>query len=445
MMNRITYFLIAFICYYLGQSQTYTWSNISAAPTNGGKQDGVFFLNKDTGWIVNGSGRIYRTLNAGATWLQQKNAPGTYFRCVEFIDAQIGFAGNVGTGYFPGVTDANPLYKTIDGGNSWVSVTSSITGTVPTGICAIQAVNANVVYAAGRVGSPPIIMKSTDGGNNWVGTDLSAQCQMILDIHFQSPDTGYVFAGSDANIAAANASILRTTDGGSTWTNVYTSNRFYEIIWKASFPSKQVAYATIQSYDASTTQRYVVKTTDGGLTWNELPLVNTGIREFGVGFINDSVGWVGGELTGYQTLNGGTTWTNKNLGQYANKFSIVKNPNATNTCYAVGLNAFKLTTSIGSSLTESPIIKNQLLAYPNPAVSGNYISIALDQIKAKIVKAELISSDGKVIHLLFNNYFIGTRESPFMFPLPEAAAGMYELKFTDVAGKVFKQKMTIKK
>jgi photosystem II stability/assembly factor-like uncharacterized protein len=175
-------FLVTAICCVKILHAQYNWTNVSSAPYNASKQDGVFFINKDTGWVVNGSGAINKTINGGASWIKQKNSPGTYFRSVAFVNNQIGFAGNVGTNYFPNVTDANPLYKTIDGGNSWIEVTSSITGTVPEGICAIQAVNANVIYAAGRVGGPPVIIKSVDGGASWVGKNLSPQCEMILDI-----------------------------------------------------------------------------------------------------------------------------------------------------------------------------------------------------------------------------------------------------------------------
>ncbi|WP_309640249.1 YCF48-related protein [Flavobacterium sp.] len=426
------------------EAQPYNWSNLPNAPYNGSKQDGIFFLNQNLGWSVNGSGRIFKTQDGGVTWLQQKNAPGTYFRSVAFVNDQVGFAGNIGINYFPGVTDTNPLYKTIDGGNSWAPVTASITGVVPAGICAIEAVNENVIYAAGRVGTPQVILKSTDGGNTWTGTDISSQCKMILDLHFQTPEIGYAFTGTSASIASSKARVLRTTDGGTTWSIVYTSTRNYEIMWKASFPTANVGYASIQSYNSATTQRYIIKTIDGGLTWSELSLTNSGAREFGIGFISDNVGWVGGETTGYETVDGGLTWTEKNIGQYANKFSVTANPNGSKTVYAIGLNVFKMTDNGTLGTTTTSIhLKNDLLVSPNPAVAGQYIAISLDKIKTKIVKSELISIEGKATTILFDAFYTGTQEAPFMFKLPNVASGNYILKFTDENGKIFKQKIAI--
>ncbi|HEU4496982.1 MAG TPA: T9SS type A sorting domain-containing protein [Flavobacterium sp.] len=423
-------------------SQTFNWNNLPNAPYNGGKQDGIYFFNKDIGWSVNGSGKIHKTIDGGDSWIQQKNSPGTYFRSIAFINDQIGFAGNVGINYFPGVSDTNPLYKTIDGGNSWSPVTSNITGTVPTGICAIQVVNPDVIYAAGRVGGPAVIMKSIDGGSNWVGTTLPATCKMILDIHFQSPNVGYVFAATDTNIAFSKARILKTIDGGLNWTIVYTSTRNYELMWKAWFPSSDVGYASIQSYDSSTTQRYIVKTTDGGNNWSELPIANDGVREFGIAFIDDNVGWVGGENGGYETLDGGLTWTPKNIGDYANKFSVINNPDGTKTAFAIGLNIYKLT---ANSLATNSFNKKRdnIILYPNPAASGQYISLSFENIEGKIVKAEIVSITGKVLSILFDNYYEGTRESPFMFKLPNLSVGEYILKVTNDKGNLFTQKVLI--
>jgi hypothetical protein len=212
-----------------------------------------------------------------------------------------------------------------------------------------------------------------------------------------------------------------------------------------SFPENWLCQHSELQHQQSTssTQRYIAKTTNGGENWAELPLVNTGIREFGIGFINDSVGWVGGENTGYQTLNGGLSWTNKNIGQYANKFSIVNNPDGSQTAFAIGLRIFKMSTSSPTAVSFPKEPETAPLVYPNPAAAGSYISISLEKLPGKIVKAELISADGKFKNELFSGFYPGTWESPFLFPLPVVAAGKYIVRFTDEKGKQHQQELII--
>ena len=84
-----------------------------------GKQDDIFFVDSATGWYANGLGKIFRTRDGGKSWKRVIHKKGTYFRCLGFLDATHGFAGNIGPGYFPGVTDTTWLYETKDGGETW--------------------------------------------------------------------------------------------------------------------------------------------------------------------------------------------------------------------------------------------------------------------------------------------------------------------------------------
>jgi photosystem II stability/assembly factor-like uncharacterized protein len=300
------------------------WKTLKGSPFNSSKQDDIFFLTPELGWSVNGSGEIHKTKDGGKTWKMITQMPGTYFRCIGFVDSLNGFAGNLAPGFFDGVTDINPLYRTRDGGNNWSMVTN-IDGIPPTGLCAINIVNKNVIYAGGRVSGPTFILKSTDGGESWKLTDMSAHCEMIMDVWFFTPDTGLVFCGTKGDITQSSASILYTTNGGLTWTNRYTSKRIHEICWKAYFPTRKVGYTTILSYSETTPNRWVIKTTDGGLTWKELPFVPNGNVQFGIGFINEKKGWVGTDLGGYYTKNGGKKWKKAKVGTYTNKFRFIDN------------------------------------------------------------------------------------------------------------------------
>ncbi len=318
-----------------------------------GKQDDITFINEKEGWYVNGYGSIYNTKNGGETWEKQLEKKGTFFRTIAFVDNLVGFAGTVGTDYFPNVTDSIPLYGTRDGGKTWKPV--DYKGPYVKGLCAIDIVKEQYInhgkidykihiYAVGRVGSPANMMVSHDGGATWTSNSMSNDCKMLFDIKMFDKNNGFVCAASDEDMEKSNALILKTSDGGKTWKKVYQSNRPFEGTWKASFPTKKVGYVTIQSYnpDTNVKQQRIAKTTDGGETWNEINLVeDAGAREFGIGFIDENHGFVGTMNTGYETKDGGKTWVKVNLGMACNKIRIYKDANGKIYGYAIGVDVLK--------------------------------------------------------------------------------------------------------
>ncbi len=336
-----------------GSSYPYLWKKLPTEPYRG-KQDDIFFITPTTGWYVNGLGKIYKTTDGGSSWQQKLNQPGTYFRCIGFTDSLRGFAGNIGTEYFPNVSDTIPLYQTYDGGDTWSPV-RNITGPAVKGLCAIDIlkepfINAGYldhkthIYAGGRVGGPAYLLRSDDGGDSWQSTDLSMYCGMITDIKFFDTNNGIICAATSPAVQESHALILMTTDGGTIWKKVYQSERPYEITWKASFPTRQTGYVTIQNYnpDSTITKRVVAKTTDGGKSWQEIALDDDfKLREFGVGFIDENRGWVGATTGGYETTDGGKSWRKTELGKAANKIRLMKTDNGF-IGYAIGVDVYKL-------------------------------------------------------------------------------------------------------
>lgn len=292
------------------------------------KQDDIFFISRALGWYGNGAGKLYRTRDRGETWQNIWEHSGTYIRALGFLDSQTGFLGNVGAGFHPSATDPVALYHTHDGGMSWTPVMVDGTDAVQ-GICAIdilqRADRAHLIHAAGRVGGPAMMLRSTDGGETWRTIDLRRHTGMILDVKFFDTNTGFMCAGTAGDLKQSHAAILRTIDGGLNWTRVYESNRNFEICWKMSFPSRRVGYATVQNNDPGTSQRVVVKTVDGGHNWRELALVNDpAVTEFGVGFLTEQHGWIGASTSGFETLDGGRTWRSVEIGRSVNKIRIVR-------------------------------------------------------------------------------------------------------------------------
>lgn len=339
------------------QDRRTVWEKLKTEPYRG-KQDDIYFVNDRIGWYANGAGKIYKTTDGGDTWQKQFDQPGTYFRCLAFLDENHGYAGNIGPGYFPNVNDTCPLYETKDGGTTWQKVTT-IEGPSIVGLCALQVLREEIVNAGklenrtrligvGRVGGPTAMIVSDDLGATWQQIDISKQAAMAFDVHFFNRREGFIAASTDADVANSHALILRTQDGGETWTKVYESSRPYELTWKISFPTRKVGYVTIQSYnpDPKIAERFVAKSIDGGQSWQEVPLVtNAAVREFGIAFLNETTGWVGAMPHGFFTADGGDTWIKANIGNAVNKIRLVPGDQSGNKkmrAYAIGTEVHRL-------------------------------------------------------------------------------------------------------
>jgi photosystem II stability/assembly factor-like uncharacterized protein len=354
MFKRIGFIMFFFVLSQCGFAQQYAWEKLNTEVYKG-KQDDIFFVNESCGWYVNGYGKVFHTADGGRTWVLQLESKGSFFRCVAFVDSLVGFVGTVGTDYFPNVSDSIPLYKTLDGGRSWLPV--AYLGKYVKGLCAIDIVKEQYVnhgeidfkvhvFGVGRVGSPANLMVSHDGGVTFNSMDMSRYCAALYDIKMLTKREGFACASTTEDIEKSYASILHTVDGGVTWKEVYRSKRNFEISWKLFFASKKVGYATIQRYDEDSlhAKQIFIKTENGGKTWKEHALCNDyGARSFGVGFRDEKCGYIGTMNSGYETTDGGKHWSKIDLGRACNKIRIVQKPDGTCWGYAIGVNVFKLT------------------------------------------------------------------------------------------------------
>ncbi|MCC6477873.1 MAG: hypothetical protein IT552_01505 [Sphingomonadaceae bacterium] len=329
------------------------WKKLPTVPFRG-KQDDISFVDAFHGWYGNGEGKLYRTIDGGDSWEKVWDQPGTFIRALGFVDQQVGYLGNVGTNYYPGVTDTHPLYRTADGGRSWQAVSAEGIDKV-VGICSIDILpvkrifqgelrTSHIVTTAGRVGGPATMLRSEDDGASWKVIDLSEHAGMILDVKFHDPKTGFVCASGVSATGEGDAVMLMTRDGGKSWKPVWRSKRKLENVWKMSWPSRKVGYATVQSYDeAAGNRRVVIKTVDGGKSWKEILLVDeAGIREFGVGFVDTMRGWVGTSKGGFETRDGGKSWQRIEFGRAVNKIRVVPGPSGGKRLFAIGVDVHRL-------------------------------------------------------------------------------------------------------
>lgn len=351
----------------LSVQNTFAQSSWEALPTapNGPRHDDGYFINENLGWVVNGNGQIWKTTNGGNTWVKQFDKGTVYFRSIGMLDSLHGIAGNLGTNEFGGQTDTNLIYRTTNGGASWNPINNFI-GTKPRGICGLSVVNDSVIYGVGRVRGPVYFLKSNDRGETWFTQSMSQYAADLMDIYFTSADSGFVVGGNGAPNENSNGIILRTTDAGNSWINVFTSSQLGEWCWKINFPSNNVGYVSLQRNSGSPVN--FIKTTNGGQTWIEKRFTNFNYYVQGMGFANDTLGWVGGNstYTTYETTDGGETWHDAGFGNRVNRIRILND----SVGYAMGRTVYKYfdrtPTHVGTDLINIPAGFELKQNYPNP-------------------------------------------------------------------------------
>lgn len=322
------------------------WQTLNAT-TFGWRFEDMQFVDKDTGWVVDGGGQILKTSDGGLNWNQQFYDSDYYFRSVEFYNESIGFAGTLANG--------NPnasLLKTVDGGQTWTDISSTFPVSVP-GICGMHIVNENTIYVTGVFYGSGYIMKSIDQGQSWTYTNMGSLCNGIVDIYFKDENIGYA-VGQSAPGTGLRGIIIRTDNGGNTWNTVALGNDSNTRVWKIQELDDSVMYASVESFTPS--PEYF-KSIDGGQTWELKSVTSAGISGTiqGVGFLNETIGWVGGfDTFFYETLDEGDSWEFKpSIGSSFNRFQRVNDT----LMYASGINVYKYVDPNQLSVDEFEITK----------------------------------------------------------------------------------------
>lgn len=300
------------------------WAEVKNSPANtlGYRHDDIFFVNKNTGWLVNTNGEAYHTTNGGASWELINKTSNVFFRCVGFANESKGWIGNFNL--FNSPVPYKALFETNDGGKSWANVSKRIIGPSADGLCGMQVINESTIYGVGRWCGPPVFIKSLDGGATWASKDLSALASGLVDIFFFNAMEGFIVGEVEGGKTAvqqrnAKSAILFTADGGTTWTRKYMNTMPGNRAWKIHFPSRNVGYVSTEGEDA---EGVILKTTNGGEEWEKV-MVDPGVSFEGIAFIDANKGWVASAESVYMTENGGETWKNLNFGKNINRIRVI--------------------------------------------------------------------------------------------------------------------------
>jgi PKD repeat protein/photosystem II stability/assembly factor-like uncharacterized protein len=224
-------------------------------------------------------------------------------------------------------TEPGDIFKSTDAGQNWTITSSAVGATGGFTSIVIDPTNVNVVYA----GTGRSLLKTTDGGVTW-STLLTVNNLWVNEILINPLNNQQV-------MAACNAGLYKSMNGGATWTQVFTDPCYdlkyrpgnYAVLYLLKNNPAQLMCEFLRSTDGG--QTFIVQSAgwyasadparqDMGARLGVTPADSLRVYAYLIGESKpNDVGYIGL----FKSTNGGTSWTNPN-GQIGGPYST-QHPN----------------------------------------------------------------------------------------------------------------------
>lgn len=269
----------------------------------------IFFINEQSGWVCADSLKVFKTTNSGNSWTFTQFPPFHYIpslNSIYFINDLTGWT--VGGDYVLG-TQFGYIYKTTNGGNTWVQIFFGL------GQCSyVYFINNSTGFTAidnyydfehnGR------ISMTTNSGVNWFDSDINGYNYGYSKIVFKNNLTGYAIGIKWSDIGIDSSIILKTTNGGFNWFSSFKKRnlQYRSYIHDISAIGNNVW--VISRYDS------ILISTNDGNSWDSKFINSLGSLNK-LFFVNENTGWIGKSninildtSTLIKSTNGGINWFN---------------------------------------------------------------------------------------------------------------------------------------
>jgi len=209
----------------------------------------------DIVYVAAASGGIWKTTDGGNLWVPLTDELSNLNHGCVTLDPSDPDTVYVGTGEYTTQSSGDGLFRSTDGGDSWVRIaTKAQVG----GTCSrvlVDPTNPQRIHVTGNIG----YIRSIDGGNTWT-TQLSGSAS-DLALNPNNPQIIYV--------ARHYLGVYRSTDGGGSFaqlTNGLPSTGVNRIILAIAASNPDTVYTAI--INGSAGLRGLYKTTNGGDSWS---------------------------------------------------------------------------------------------------------------------------------------------------------------------------------
>ena len=353
-----------------------TWEKVTSGTT--ARIWDVAYVNETTAFAVGVGGMIMKSTDSGTTWSAVTHDLTTQdLYVIHFATDQVGYIGGLSA----------TVLKTVDGGDTWTNISANLPSIITTyGQYTTQTINdfyfqdANVGVAVGYNG---IILKTLDGGTTWTFYGALG-AGTYRSVCFVDATTGI--------IVAHGKMVKKTVDGGETWTTwiseATTFNHFFETRFFNTTTGVAIGDGGV-----------IFRTNDAGATWTSATVTPAaGGQLWGLTVVSPTIAYASGQLGQiYKTTDAGATWTKEDIGNSTSIFRGMSHSGESKVL-AVGDagEIFKLK-GTASGLANLELSAN-LELYPNPVV--DYIMV---KSPAAVRKIALLDVTGKMIMMKETN------------------------------------------
>ncbi|WP_310391763.1 T9SS type A sorting domain-containing protein [Hymenobacter sp.] len=294
-------------------------------------------------------GEILRTANGGLSWTKVTTA-------TQFVAGQGGFCNfvhlfdaNEGVSFGDPTNGSFEILRTTDAGLTWTRLPASSSPTPLADEAALARsffARGNTIWVGMASASPTSavrVLKSTDRGLTWTASTLTTLIGNIQRLAFKDDLNGiaYNVQLNAANTAVTEVNLIRTADGGATWSPITPVNTATGSFFRFDIDAVDGRYYSVgQRFPPATPQAVAA--------------------DFGSSFSTD-----------------GINWTNLNNSQGFFSFDLISGPNATTPVGYAGAASDTVTAEGGIyrysntiTATRNTALQTQLSSYPNPSHSG---------------------------------------------------------------------------
>ncbi len=260
--------------------------------------NGVAAANTSEAWTVGDAGIIFRSDNSGDSWRHQNTgsedaAFNVDLNSVSFVNFDLGWAVGANAS---GIGSA--ILTTDDGGESWTrqGAPSGFSGKLN----GVYFANPNNGWAVGDGGR---IARTSNSGLSWEVITSGTNTRLNA-VHFSDDNNGLIVGG--ANTAGY---VMRTTNGGSTWTAP---------LQVAALELFDVRFVDAQTAIATGNNGVILQSSDGGINWSARTTPAGAFRPLRGLSVTGNTVFAAGDTVVVVSNDAGNTWQRKNTGLRGN-------------------------------------------------------------------------------------------------------------------------------